>query len=231
MKRSPEIKALRDSLWGRITKVRFFWLLAALIAFILVTPSFPSSTGGEWESVSMGLVIFFAAIYVSQGTNRLGIAAALLLIIVINAVLNFFLQSSHLLDLVLLFSMLITLAYTSICVLTFVLEDGQVGAEHIYGAICAYVLIAMAFATIDTALEMIQPGSFSNVRALTHLDRPWWQFFYFSFSTLSTVGYGDIVPLTMRARSIVVIEQMIAVFYVAIVIARLTGMYASSPRK
>src|SRR5271170_2931824 len=88
----------------------------------------------------------------------------------------------------------------------------------------------MAFATLDFMLESLAPGSFSDVHVKSMGDRGWWQFFYFSFTTLSTVGYGDIVPLTMRARSFVIIEQLVAVFYVAILIARLTGMYNTGPK-
>jgi len=89
----------------------------------------------------------------------------------------------------------------------------------------------MSFATLDFILETVVPGSFSGVHTIAVTDRPWWQFFYFSFTTLSTVGYGDIVAVTMRARSFVVIEQLVAVFYVAILIARLTGMYNTGTKR
>ena len=210
--------------WVRITQVRFFWLLAALIGLILLAPTLPASMGGEWEVLGLGLVIFFAASYVSQGLQKLWVLALLALILIITVALNIFLKDSTVSRLLLFSVMLVILVQTSVNVLSFVLETGQVGPEHIYGAVCAYVLISMAFASIYYILETVAPGSFSGVHALTMTDRAWWQFFYFSFSTQSTVGYGDIVALTMRARSFVMIQQLVAVFYVAILIARLTGM-------
>lgn len=177
----------------------------------------------------LGLLNFFAAIFVSQGLNRMwaiGILAAALL----------FTGGYYIFDgdpasmlVIILSILLVTLAYTATCVLSFVLDEGAVGIEHIFGAICAYILIAMAFGTLYFILELMQPGSFTGVHVVLHNgERPWWQFFYFSFTTLSTVGYGDIVPATARARSFVIIEQLLAIFYVAILISRLTGMYTPS---
>ena len=139
--------------------------------------------------------------------------------------IDLFFSGSMLASLYVLLTLLVSLVYTSICVLSFVLASGRVSADHIYGSICAYVLIAMAFATIDFMLEIMVPGSFSGVHTQPMSERPWWQFFYFSFTTQSTVGYGDILPVTMRARSFIMIQQLIAIFYVAILISRLTGMY------
>ena len=220
----------RHSRWAHVIRVRFFWLLAGLIGFILVAPELPNNVDGEWEALMMVIGIFFAATYVSQGLDRFWAIGLMCLLLTIVAGIYIFANQSAMLESFLLLALLITLLYTSICVLSFVLGDGQVGLEHIYGAICAYVLIAMAFATLYLMLDIVHHGSFAGVHHVTIGDRPWWQFFYFSFSTLSTVGYGDIVPITMRARSFVMIEQMTAIFYVAILISRLTGMYTSTRR-
>lgn len=70
------------------------------------------------------------------------------------------------------------------------------------------------------------PGSFVNV--LEH-RRPaaaeWRQFVFFSFTTLTTTGYGDIVPVKGRAQSAAILEQLMGLLYVAISIARLAGLY------
>ncbi len=81
-----------------------------------------------------------------------------------------------------------------------------------------------------SGLRMLTIFGAMTVALVMIIERPWWQFFYFSFSTLSPVGYGDIVPATMQGRSFTIIEQLVAVFYVAILISRLTGMYTSSSK-
>jgi hypothetical protein len=218
------------NIWIRATRVRFFWLLVVILGVILAAPDLPSSASGEWEAVGLAVVVVFAASYVSHGLHRFWILALLASLLMTTVGLDIFLNDSVVSRTILFSVLLVILVHTSINVLTFVLDEGKVGAEHIYGAICAYVLIAMAFATLDFILEGLAPGSFSGIHARTITDRGWWQFFYFSLTTLSTVGYGDIVPLTMRARSFVVIEQLVAVFYVAILIARLTGMYSTGTK-
>jgi hypothetical protein len=219
-----------NNMWVRASRVRFFWLLVALVGAILAAPALPGSVDGQWERIGLAVGIVLAASYVSHGTQRIWLLAFLIILLIASASLDIFLGDSAITRTILFSVLLVILVHASVTVLTFVLEEGKVGAEHIYGAICAYVFIAMAFGTIDYILESLEPGSFSGVHVLAASDRGWWQFFYFSFTTLSTVGYGDIVPVTMRARSFVIIEQLVAVFYVAILIARLTGMYSAGSK-
>lgn len=120
---------------------------------------------------------------------------------------------------------LANLMYVTFTILIFVLDTGTVTVDHIYGAICAYVLIAMIFAGLYGTLELTYPGSFAGVKAGMVGDRPWYQFLYFSFTTLSTVGYGDISPVSSPARSFCICQQLVGTFYVAILIARLAGLY------
>jgi hypothetical protein len=223
--------AHRRSPWAHFTRVRFFWLLVLLVGFILAVPSVPTSERGQWELMILGVIIFFATFYVSQGTARMWAMGILVLALTITGGFYIFDGDPASLLKLSLYLLLATLIYTASCVLGFVLDEGAVGIEHIFGAICAYILIAMAFGTLDFILEIGYPGSFSGLHMEPHAgERPWGQFLYFSFTTLSTVGYGDIVPVTARARSFIILEQLVAVFYVAILISRLTGMYTSTSK-
>jgi hypothetical protein len=227
---SSATRSSRPNPWAHAARVRFFWLLVLLIGFILAAPAIPPSSRGQWEITLLGLIIFFASIFVSQGLARIWGMVFLAGALVVTSGFYIFDGDPASLLLVILTILLVTVLYTASCVLSFVLDEGAVGIEHIFGAICAYILIAMFFATLYFILELTNPGSFSGVKTTAIGERPWWQFFYFSFSTLSTVGYGDIVPATMRARSFAIIEQLVAVFYVAILISRLTGMYTPASK-
>ena len=112
--------------------------------------------------------------------------------------------------------------------LGFVLSAGTVNVDHIFGAICAYVMIAMIFATVYYLQWLYNPATFNGMNA--DRNAPWGELFYFSFTTLSTVGYGDIVPAGRGSRSFCMLEELTATFYVAVLIARLTGMYAPLPK-
>lgn len=216
--------------WAHAARVRFFWLLVLLIGFILAVPSLPTTARGQWEILILGAINIIAAILVSQGASRLWAMGILVLALLVTGGYYIFERDPSSILVGILAILLVTLVYTASCVLSFVLDEGAVGIEHIYGAICAYILIAMAFGTLYFMLELMQPNSFTGVHLGTAGERPWWQFFYFSFTTFSTVGYGDIVPASMRARSFTIIQQLVAVFYVAILISRLTGMYTATSK-
>jgi hypothetical protein len=102
-------------------------------------------------------------------------------------------------------------------VLAYVLAAKRVTRDMIFGAISAYLLIGIAWTSAYALLEALQPGSFSIDEAQTP------DFYYYSFTTLTTLGYGDITPVTSRAKSMAVLEAVNGVLYIAVLIARLVG--------
>jgi hypothetical protein len=110
------------------------------------------------------------------------------------------------------------------CLLAYVLRDTVVTVDELFAATCTYVLLAMMFACVYGLLEMHTPGSFSLPAASESNRATRWDLLYFSFTVLTSTGFGDIHPLARQAQAVVVIEQVTGVMYVAILIARLTGM-------
>lgn len=94
-----------------------------------------------------------------------------------------------------------------------------VTGDTIATAICAYILIGLAWADLYSALQHIAPGAFGETTRSTA------ETFYFSFVTLTTLGYGDMVPKTDVARSLAIIEAIVGQMFVAVVLARLVGLY------
>jgi uncharacterized membrane protein len=72
------------------------------------------------------------------------------------------------------------------------------------------------------------PGSFVIAHADPDDPHAFYPLLYFSFTALTTVGFGDITPATDQARSLVMIEEMAGVFFLAVLIARLAGLYPPS---
>ena len=99
----------------------------------------------------------------------------------------------------------------------------SVTADVIYAACAVYFLLSFFFVPIYCMLETAIPGSFVD----NTLGAPvqWQQFVYYSLITLSTAGYGDILPESMWARMLAGIEVTVGVLYVAILVARLVSLY------
>ena len=102
----------------------------------------------------------------------------------------------------------------------------QVTSNTIYGAVSIYLLIGMSFSVLYVFMGVFIPGSFyideaHNPGGRLELSA----FIYFSFTTLTTLGYGDITPISSYARSATNLEAVMGILYVAILISRFVGIY------
>jgi voltage-gated potassium channel len=108
----------------------------------------------------------------------------------------------------------------------FILEDItadlKVDINRVIGAACLYLLIGLIFGLLYTILETFVPGSFSNLPE--QAERVSGELFYYSYVTLTTLGYGDIVPLRPIARTLAFLEAIVGVFYMSIMIGAMIGL-------
>jgi hypothetical protein len=130
------------------------------------------------------------------------------------------------------------LTFTALVVLRHVLGGDAVTGETIAGAICFYLLLGVIMALVFSLLELAHPGSFldngrrlglSAARARSLVP----ELLYLSMVTLSTLGYGDVLPVTPPARMLAAMEAIIGQLYLAVLIARLVGLQTQtrpSPR-
>ena len=111
-----------------------------------------------------------------------------------------------------------------VLVLKYLSEEEEITTNVIAGAICGYLLIGLMWANFFSVLEILQPGSFkTSENANTELS----YFTYYSYVTLTTLGFGDITPITSQARSLSVLEAIAGPIYLAVLVARLVGMSIS----
>ncbi|HEY3065027.1 MAG TPA: potassium channel family protein [Methylomirabilota bacterium] len=112
----------------------------------------------------------------------------------------------------------------------FALSATIVRAEQIYAALSAYVLAGLFFGVLDWAVAIAWPGSFGEAGAAgTPARLSLSTAIYYSFVTLATLGYGDVVPKTEVARGLAVLEAVGGQLYVAVMIARLVGARLQTP--
>jgi hypothetical protein len=117
---------------------------------------------------------------------------------------------------------LLFLGFFVYLILRQVLRTGPITSRRIEGAIAVYLLTGLIWAFAYDWLERIHPGSFTLPSHAT--GAPLSELGYFSFTTLTTVGFGDIVPVNPKARSLAVIEALIGQLFPVILIARLVAM-------
>jgi hypothetical protein len=105
----------------------------------------------------------------------------------------------------------------------YILRDTRATMDELFSAAVAFLLLSLGWASTYWCVAYFVPGSF----AIAHTGgtgRPtWYELFYFSVTTLSTTGFGDVVPVSSAARSAAILEQLVGVLYVALVISRLAG--------
>jgi voltage-gated potassium channel len=105
--------------------------------------------------------------------------------------------------------------------LRFAMNATQVDAEHLYAALSAYLLAGIFFGLFYWVLEQVGPGTFVAAGDFTRMSA-----LYFSFVTLATLGYGDIVPRTDVARGLAIVEAVGGQLFLAVMVARLVSLYS-----
>jgi hypothetical protein len=103
----------------------------------------------------------------------------------------------------------------------------DINANRIVGAICVYLLLGVIWAMTYTLVDLIAPGSFAGFSPTA--DQRWdSEWLYFSFVTMTTLGYGDILPVSATARGLAYMQAVVGQFYIAVLVAGLVGAYVSN---
>ena len=113
--------------------------------------------------------------------------------------------------------------YAAAALIAYMLADHEVTRDELFAVGATFTLVAWAFAYTFTVLQAIEPGSFTAAIDPND-DRTWMELLFLSFTTLSSTGLSDVVPIKPFARSVVMLEQLAGVAYIAMVVSRLVGL-------
>ena len=206
---------------------RHFWLLITLLCIFVIAPFVVPYYYGPTILNIVAVAVLLSATY-AVSERRLFLIIGLSLSI-ISIALTFWLAvtPTHWLVIVAHASLALLIGFFAVAILGHVLRSGRVNADKIYGAICAYLLFGYGFAFVFSVIEELQPGSFVSVvpDAARDLVSRAMQMRYFSFVTLATVGYGDVVPHSQLARTAALLEAMFGQFYLVALVGRLVGLH------
>ena len=198
-------------------------LLAAQLVAVLLYPFMEGSgTGRALFSVFGILILGLVVLAVRASPGRtwfmlaLGVPASVLLLIQAITDSDALLPYSSALEAVLYF-------YAAWALISYMLADHIITRDELFAVGATFTLVAWAFAYTFTVIQAIEPDSFT---AALHPgdDRSWMELLFLSFTTLSSTGLSDIVPVKAFARGVVMIEQLAGVGYIAMVVSRLVGL-------
>lgn len=199
-------------------------LLFSELGLILIYPFLTGVVYRDELFRLLAVIVFSTALYSLMGRGRittigfiLGAPAIVLRLIHIVEHRPLFKVPDEILGLVFL------VFVTSVLVWSIV-KNPSVTGDTLAGAVSAYFLIGITFGVAYMMIDGLLPGSFRDTVVPGKQFMPS-DFTFFSFVTLTTVGYGDIVPWAAHARSLAIVESVIGIMYPAVLISRLVGLH------
>lgn len=208
----------------------FLGAFFAIIAIFFIVPVFEKNFYTHLLLQCSFVLLILSTIYTIDGQRPILITGLIILIpFIYFDSLGFYYRSLSYMMLAYGFS----LVFTSLAIVVLmkrILQASHVNAELIFGALMVYLLSGILWANFYFIENILAPGSFQgavkfdSTTFLNSYDQQF-NFLYYSFATLATLGMGDISPLNHLAKSLTVVEAMFGQLYVAIIIAKLVSVW------
>jgi Ion channel len=198
-------------------------LLVAQLAAILVYPFTEDSDAGRalfslFGILILGLVVL--AVHSTPGLTwvsvALGLPAVVLLLIQAVTQDDALLPWSSAFEAVLYF-------YAAGALIAYMLADHEITRDELFAVGATFTLVAWAFAYTYVVVQAIEPGSFTAAIDPAG-ERSWTELLFLSFTTLTSTGLSDVIPVKPFARSVVMIEQLAGLAYIAMLVSRLVAL-------
>jgi hypothetical protein len=204
-------------------------LFAAQIAAVLLYPFTEGNGAGRAVFSLAGVLILVLVVFTVRATPGLtgvavlfGVPATVLLVIQAVTDSSTLQPYSAALEAVLYF-------YAAASLIRYMLADHQITRDELFAVGATFTLVAWGFAYAFVVCQAIEPGSYT---AAVHPDaqRTWMELLFLSFTTLTSTGLSDVVPIEPFARALCMIEQLAGLAYVAMLVSRLVGLTVMQQR-
>jgi hypothetical protein len=198
----------------------FFYLLAGLLFLLIAVPLFRDLAGTGYPLVSeLAFSVFLIiGIWSLPGTRNWFLLGIVLVTLGIGSNILALAGTGIFFSYLSLCSYIIFLMLTISLAIRQVVRSGPINANRVIGVICIYLLLGLIWSLFYVLINMFIPDSFSIQIGGSPFEQAH-PFLYYSFVTLTTLGYGDISPLGETARAMSTIEAILGQFYIAILVA------------
>jgi len=210
------------------TRANFGYMLFGLMLLVLLVPIFALASSNIARialDITLGLALVFGAWSLNK-EPKFFITAVVITVLAVACAVTAILTGSVVAKLLVLGLEIVFWLMCGWFVGRHVFAPGPVDLNRIAGGVCIYMIAAITWAFSYTLLNQWIPGSFNGLDSVP-LDDQLAEMFYFSFVTLTTLGYGDMTPVHPFARWLAQVEAVFGQLYIAILIATLVGMWIS----
>ena len=200
-------------------------LLVFLLILIVVSPSVSTDGAGFLFELSFDAILLAGVYSVGAGRHRWPFLALTVVTLAVRWGEHFARVGA--LDVGALLITVIWIVFAVSILISHLFRRTDVTVDMILGAMVTYLLVAVAFTLVFEIMELQHPGTFSGVPvdAQNHRAELASSMMYFSLVNITTLGYGDIVPVSKLARPVAVLEGVFGQLYLAVMIARLVGLH------
>lgn len=200
--------------------------LLLLLSLLLVILVYPALDHGTLRKLLLGALMFLPVIVATVRLSRLKSWVWPSVLLMVGTLILTIVGMVFPIPKVLGLKWLVLTAFfglTAVGLFTYLRSARSITNEHLYTAVSIYLLLGIMWFALYNAIDILTPGSIVRNESVM-IDRST-DLLYFSLVTLSTVGYGDIVPVHPEVRMLAALEGIIGVLYVAIMVAILVSAY------
>ena len=208
------------------TKYKMFNFMASILILLILSAILEGHKYGYLVINTASTIVFILGVY-TAGRNKRNVLILILLGLPWFLSEWIFTKSPETIFASVLFFLFITGT-----IMDHILRSKEVSADTLYGAVCVYLLLGLLWASIYGFLEYISPGIVfvaNNSDVVKHLTTN--EVIYYSYTTLTALGYGDVTALTSEGRIISVLEAIVGQLFLAFLVARLVATYTANALK
>ncbi len=202
------------------TKYKMFNFMASLIVLLILSAVLEGTKYGYLILNIASSIVFISGVY-AAGRNKRSVLILILLGLPWFLSEWVFTESSET-----IFASVLFFLYITGTIINHILHSEKVSTDTLYGAVCVYLLLGLLWASIYSFLEHLSPGIIfvtNNSDVIGTLTAN--ELIYYSYTTLTTLGYGDVTSFTPEGRIISVLEAIVGQLFLAFLVARLIAIY------
>jgi hypothetical protein len=202
------------------TKYKMFNFMVSLIVLLILSAVLEGTKYGYLILNIASTIVFISGVY-AAGRNKRSVLILILLGLPWFLSEWVFTESSET-----IFASVLFFLYITGTIINHILHSEKVSTDTLYGAVCVYLLLGLLWASIYSFLEHLSPGIIfvtNNSDVIGTLTAN--ELIYYSYTTLTTLGYGDVTSFTPEGRIISVLEAIVGQLFLAFLVARLVAIY------